>query len=124
MKHYIKTKYKECLPFDSWITKLEMRAFGWVYKGFDTEYSDYYNIYIDWDKKTASAIRDSKTSNEFKRISPYSFNAFFNILEFSRVSKAYFISFLCIYMTYCTNVRVKIWGTMPFHFFILFVKIL
>lgn len=81
-KYVIKTKYKECLPFDEWITKLEMRAFGWVYKGVDITYLDSYDVTIDWDTKTATASRRRNVDNTFKRIEPYSFNIVFATLEF------------------------------------------
>ncbi|MBQ8381391.1 MAG: hypothetical protein IJY18_05815 [Clostridia bacterium] len=81
MKYYIKTKKKECFPFDEWITKLEMRAFGWTYKGWNTTYFDSYNVYIDWDNETATARQNSQTDNVFKRISPYSFNPIFRLFE-------------------------------------------
>lgn len=80
-KYVIKSKYKECLPFDEWITKLEMRAFGWVYRGVDVTYFDSYDVTIDWDAGTGSATQRSRADNTFKRIEPYSYNIVFNILE-------------------------------------------
>lgn len=78
---YIKTKRKECFPFDEKITKLEMRAFGWKYKGIQTDYYDTYDVYIDWDKGEASAHQRFKVYNTFKRITPYSYNLLFRLLE-------------------------------------------
>ena len=82
MKYVIRTKYKECLPFDEWITKLEMRAFGWVYRGVNVEYLNYYDVEIDWDNNRATAKRGKSVDNTFKRIEPYSFNPIFKIVEF------------------------------------------
>lgn len=70
-KFYIETKVKECLPFDTWITKLEMRAFGWKCKGDFTEYENTYDIEIDWEKETATAKRRFTNYTSFKRIKPY-----------------------------------------------------
>ena len=81
MKYHIITKKKECLPFDEWITKLEMRAFGWRYRGCKTTYFDSYTIDIDWERETATATQDRRHDNVFKRISPYSFNPLFKIAE-------------------------------------------
>ena len=81
MKYQILTKKKECLPFDEWITKLEMRAFGWRYRGCKTTYFDSYTINIDWDRETATATQDRRHDNVFKRITPYSFNPIFKFAE-------------------------------------------
>ena len=81
MNYVIKTKTKECLPLDEWITKLEMRAFGWRYKGLDTTYFDEYDVNINWDAGTATATQRSRTDIVFKRIEPYSFNPVFVLLE-------------------------------------------
>ena len=80
-KFYIQTKEKSCLPLDSWITKLEMRAFGWKCKGDHTEYEDTYDIDIDWDNNTAKARRRFNVYTTFKRIKPYG-NIFLKIWEF------------------------------------------
>ena len=82
MKYVIKTKRKECLPLDEWITKLEMRAFGWRYKGMDTTYFDSYDVSIDWDTGTGTASQRSRTDIVFKRVEPYSYNPIFVVLEF------------------------------------------
>lgn len=78
---YIETKKKECLPFDVWMTKLEMRAFGWKCKGDHTEYYDSYDIEIDWEHDTATAKRRFSTYTVFKRIKPYG-NFLLKLLEF------------------------------------------
>ena len=70
-KFYIQTKHKACLPFDSWITKLEMRAFGWKCKGDHIDYEDAYDVDIDWDNNTATARRRFNVYTTFKRIKPY-----------------------------------------------------
>lgn len=80
-KYIIKSKYKECLPLDEWITKLEMRAFGWVYRGIDVTYFDSYDISIDWDTGKGTATQNKRVDNTFKRIEPYSYNIIFNLLE-------------------------------------------
>ena len=80
-KYYIKTKLKECLPMDEWITKLEMRAFGWVYKGIETTYYNSYKVSINWDTGKGTASRERRFDNQFKRIEPYSYSIIFRFLE-------------------------------------------
>ena len=70
-KFYIQTKRKSCLPFDTWMTKLEMRAFGWKCKGDRIEYEDAYDVDIDWENNTATARQRFKAYTVFKRIKPY-----------------------------------------------------
>ena len=79
---YIKTKRKSCGPFDEWLTKLEMRAFGWKYQGIDVEYFNEFDITIDWEKETATASQRFNVYTTFKRVTPYSHNILFIILEF------------------------------------------
>ena len=81
MDYYIITKYKECKFFDTWITKLEMRAFGWVYRGMETTYYNSAHVNIDWDTGSGTITQDSATHVTFKRLSPYSFNILFAGLE-------------------------------------------
>ncbi|MDE5765711.1 MAG: hypothetical protein K2I17_00920 [Clostridia bacterium] len=78
---YIQTKEKECFPFDEWITKLEMRAFGWADRDHVTDYLDEYDVTIDWDRSTAYVNRRFKTYAVFKRINPYCGNFLFKLLE-------------------------------------------
>lgn len=80
-KLHIKTVQKDYYPFDSWITKLEMRAFGWTYKGYDTEYYDTYDLHINWDDETATLTQRFRTYTKFKRIEPYSYNIIFKYFE-------------------------------------------
>lgn len=80
-KYYIKTKQKSAYPFDAWLTKLEMRAFGWHYKGYDIDYEDTYDLNIDFDKKEATLSRRFKVYTTFKRVAPYSYNPIFVFLE-------------------------------------------
>ncbi len=80
-EYYIQTKRKDYMLFDEWITKLEMRCFGWVYKGWKSEDAGYYNVDINWDEGTATATRAFHSWIEFKRIKPYSYNFFFKLLE-------------------------------------------
>lgn len=80
-KFYIKTKQKSCYPFDTWITKLEMRAFGWTYKGLDTDWYNDYDVSFDWDNDTATVTRRHQTYTTFKRVEPYSYNIFFKFWE-------------------------------------------
>ena len=70
-KFYIQTKQKSCFPLDTWMTKLEMRAFGWKCKGDHVEYEDAYDIEIDLDNNTAKANRRFNVYTTFKRIKPY-----------------------------------------------------
>ena len=77
----IKSVKKEYYPFDRWITLLEMRAFGWTYKGDKTDYYNTYDIYINWDNETATLNQRSKTYTIFKRIEPYSYNIIFKFFE-------------------------------------------
>ena len=82
MREYtIKTKTVDITPFDGWMTKLEMRAFGWVDKGYDTTWYDSYDIDVDLDNNKATATRRSSTYHVFKRINPYSHNLIFMLLE-------------------------------------------
>ena len=81
-KFYIQTKTKDCFPFDSWMTKLEMRAFGWRDKGYDSDFEGY-DIDIDWDNNKAHVSQRFKIYHVFKRIKPYSRNFFFKIMELS-----------------------------------------
>ncbi|MDE6690345.1 MAG: hypothetical protein K2K04_00085 [Clostridia bacterium] len=78
---YIQTKEKECFPFDEWITKLEMLAFGWADRDHFIDYSDEYSVTIDWEKSTANISRKFKVYAVFKRIQPYSGNFLFKLLE-------------------------------------------
>ena len=80
-KFYIQTKQKSCLPFDTWMTKLEMRAFGWKCKGDHVEYEDAYDVDIDWEKNTATASRRFNVYTVFRRIKPYG-NIFLKFWEF------------------------------------------
>ena len=80
-KYHIQTKKKSYFSLDKWMTTLEMRAFGWTYKGCKTQDAGYYNVTIDYDKGTATARRAFYTFLEFKRIKPYSRNFFFKLME-------------------------------------------
>lgn len=82
MEYYIKSKSKECLPFDEWITKLEMRAFGWMDCDCRVDWLDEYDITIDWDGSKAYVKQKFNVSNVFKRIEPYGGNILFKFLEF------------------------------------------
>ncbi len=82
MEFYVQTKQKECFPFDEWITKLEMRAFGWSDREHTVDYLNEYDVTIDWDSSKAYVNRKFKTYATFKRITPYSSNILFKILEF------------------------------------------
>lgn len=81
MNYKIKTKYVDCAVFDTWITKLEMSAFGWRHRGSETIYSDTYDLTIDYDNNTATMSRRFTTYTLFKRVTPYTFNVFYVILE-------------------------------------------
>ena len=81
-EYFIQTKKKECYPFDEWITKLEMRAFGWVDKGIGVDPTGIYDLTINWEEETASIQEKKYVYNTFKRIKPYSSNLIFNLLEF------------------------------------------
>ncbi|MCM1545492.1 MAG: hypothetical protein NC033_00490 [Clostridiales bacterium] len=81
-KYYINTKEKECFPFDEWITKLEMRAFGWADKDHVIDYLNEYDVTVDWERSTAKVNQRMKRYAVFKRVEPYSGNFLFNILEF------------------------------------------
>lgn len=80
-KFYIETKEKECYPFDTWITKLEMRAFGWTVKDDEIEYLDEYDVTIDYDRSTANIKQRFKFNAIFKRVEPYSNSGLFDFLE-------------------------------------------
>ena len=80
-EYYIQTKEKSCFPFDEWITKLEMRAFGWCYKGIDVEYENKFDIEIDWERGEGTARQRSHVYTTFKRIRPYTRNILFILLE-------------------------------------------
>lgn len=81
-KFYIKTKRKSSNPFDEWLTKLEMRAFGWKYKGIDVKYFNEFDLDINWEKETATLKQRFNVYTTFKRISPYTNNILFIFLEF------------------------------------------
>ena len=80
-EYFIKTKEKECFPFDEWITSLEMRAFGWADRKHRTDWLDEYAITIDWESSTAHVRQRFKIYRVFKRIEPYSGNFLFKLLE-------------------------------------------
>lgn len=82
MEYYIKTKNKTWFPFDGWLTRLEMRAFGWTYEGSKTEYLNSYSISYDESRDKVTARQNSKHYQIFERISPYTFNPIFIFLEF------------------------------------------
>ena len=79
-KFYIQTKTKECYPFDVWLTKLEMRAFGWRDRGIESEF-DGFDISIDEDARKATASTRFKYYLVFKRVKPYSSSFLFNFME-------------------------------------------
>ena len=81
-KYYIITKRKDYFPFDGWMTKLEMSAFGWKYEGHGVEYFNEYNLDIDWEAGKGTITQKSRVFTVFKRIRPYTHNIFFIILEF------------------------------------------
>ena len=80
-RYRVVTKRKECAPFDEFITKMEMRAFGWTDKGIEIDYSDTYDVYIDLEKEEATAKRRFNVLNTFRRIEPYSKSLLFKLLE-------------------------------------------
>lgn len=80
-KYVVQTKKKSYFALDKWMTALEMRAFGWHYKGSKTEDAGYYNVTVDYDRGTATARRAFYTYVEFRRDKPYSRNFFFGLLE-------------------------------------------
>ena len=80
-KYYIKTKKKSFFSLDKFMTVLEMRAFGWTYKGQKTKDAGYWNVSVNYDTGTATASRAFYTFLEFKRPQPYSRNFFFGLME-------------------------------------------
>lgn len=80
-EYFIKSKDKECFPFDEWITVLEMRAFGWADRKHRTDWLDEYDINIDWENSKANVTQRSKHYRVFKRIEPYSGNFLLKALE-------------------------------------------
>ena len=80
-KYYIKTKKKSFFSLDKWMTVLEMREFGWTYKGQKTRDAGYWNVSVNYDTGTATASRAFYTFLEFKRPQPYSRNFFFGLME-------------------------------------------
>ena len=81
-RYVVQTKKKTYFALDKWMTALEMKAFGWHYKGSKTEDAGYYNVTVDYDRGTATARRAFYTYVEFRRDKPYSRNFFFGLLEF------------------------------------------
>ena len=79
-KFYIQTYEKSCMPFDSFMTKWEMRAFGWRDKGYKSEFEGY-DITVNWETKTAYQTSRYSTWHVFKRVKPYSRNIIFKFLE-------------------------------------------
>ena len=81
-EYFIETKTKDLYLFDEWITKLEMRSFGWHYKGLDTFYYDgYYDVSYNEYDNTVSVKNKREVYLTFKRIKPYSKKLFFKFLE-------------------------------------------
>ncbi len=83
-KYYIETKERKCIGFDTLLTKLEMRAFGWRDKGFDSEFDGYdIDLEIDWDNDKVSGSANSRfiVYNVFKRVKPYSRSFLFKLME-------------------------------------------
>ncbi len=84
-KYTIEKAHKRSLLIDSWLVKFEKKAFGWIYYGSHT------NIYTKEIEKTVYKSNETITTNEektteytwlhFKRISPYSSNPFFILIE-------------------------------------------
>lgn len=67
-EYFIKSKDKECFPFDEWITSLEMRAFGWADKKHRTDWLDEYDITIDWENSPFRNKAQGWTSNGGSRL--------------------------------------------------------
>ncbi len=80
-RYYIETKKKDYLPFDGWITKLEMVAFGWVYKGYKSQGTGVYDVNINWESESVSVSERFNGWTEFKRVRPYTKSLFFKFLE-------------------------------------------
>ena len=82
-RYYIKTEYRDCIALDGFMTQLEMWAFGWKSSGMEREFEGY-DIEIVAESETRAtgkATARFKTWYVFKRISPYSSNPFFILLE-------------------------------------------
>lgn len=75
-KYRIHTKQVRGVLFDKWLLKLEKKAFGWNYYGLETEDNPYL------DKQDLSVRHKYVDWLEFRRITPYSSNPLFVLLEF------------------------------------------
>lgn len=101
-EYFIETKEIRYLPFDAWMSKIEMSAFGWTHKGWHSEETDTYDVDIDWSKKEAAVSQRYENSIIFKRIKPYTSNILFKLTEFMmrihsciRRTLFYLLWFLC-----------------------------
>ena len=79
-KYTVRTKTKNFFVLDKWMTVLEMKAFGWRYKGQHTEAGGW-DVTVNVDSGTATARRRFYTYLEFRRDRPYSRNFFFGLME-------------------------------------------
>ena len=79
-KYTVRTKTKSFFALDKWMTVLEMKAFGWRYKGQHTEAGGW-DVTVNVDSGTATARRRFYTYLEFRRDKPYSRNFFFGLME-------------------------------------------
>ena len=94
-KYRVKTKTKNFFVLDKWMTVLEMRSFGWRYKGQKTEAGGW-DVTVNVDNGTATARRRFYTYLEFRRDKPYSRNFFFGLLEFLMSIMSWIRRFLII----------------------------
>ncbi len=93
MKYYLKSKSVPVVLGDGWLVNIEKRAFGWKPDGAHDEEYEYdehttrnyteYHDGIEWDVTEHRTERKTgiTTYQDFYRISPFTFNPFFALLE-------------------------------------------
>ncbi len=95
MDYYLKTKSIPVVFLDGWLVAIEKAAFGWKrignhsetyeYDETTTDYRTEYHDGIEWDITETKTERKTgiTTYQDFYRISPFTFNPLFAILEFA-----------------------------------------
>lgn len=76
-RYRIHTKNVRGVLFDKWLLKLEKKAFGWNYYGFET----IDDLSLDVGEHNVSIKHNLVDWLEFRRITPYSSNVLFVIFE-------------------------------------------